>query len=567
MTNLPEASPIAPPLAQKSNSIQDSILVSILRLACLVPLTALIAAIPAYLQTRNWLIGAFYASLLAWSLVIAFVPRIPRALRINGLLITLFALGFFELLSVNPGIDPKVILAGFSVAAVLFLGIRLGLIATVVSVTTVALMSGVILVTQTSSSSVNYAQKVANWLSSSLTYALVSAFIIGMVAYFKRGVQKETESNQENQKDLSKQIKDLDFALLQANRSNKRSEKAFDSADLFAQQFLEEASSEATLQKAVQFIEDEFNYSFVGVYLVDDKNEYLQIKSAAGKAAGNLIAQNFRVKVSDPGSISYSFSHGEMRLSSNVREEKDSARDYMLPDTLSQLVLPVVYQNRVIGVMDVQSSQINAFSPLELKILRTYTDQTVIGYQKARQNEERQKTQEELNNAYRQFTQKTWQNHLKQGKRKFSLRYRQNVLEKEVPQSTESVKAINQGETIIISDQTNPIIGKPATSVAVPIRLRDQVIGVLNLKIDAAQLPRDLMPLIESISNRMAIALENARLLEEIQAKADREHLVGEISSKIRSSPNVEQVLRTAVSEIGLSMGASEVMIHLHTDQ
>lgn len=567
MINLPEASPVAPLAMQNNNTVQDSILVPVLRLTVIVPLTALIAAIPDFIQTRNWLMGAIYAALLVWSLIIAFVPRIPRALRINGLLVTLFALGFGELLTENPGIDPKVILAGFSVAAVLFLGNRIGIIAAVVSAATVALTSGVILVTQTSNASANYAQQVAHWLSSSLTYALISAFLIGMVAFFKHGVQKETESSHEIQRELSKQIKDLDYSLLQANRSNKRSEKAFDSADLFAQQFLAEDKPDATLYKAVQFIEDEFSYSFVGVYLIDEKNEYLQIKSAAGKAAGNLLAQNFRVRVSDQGNVSYAFNHGEMRLSSNVREDRDSTGDYLLPDTLSQLVLPITYQEKVIGVIDVQSTQINAFSPLELKILRTYTDQTVIGYQKSRLLEEWQKTQEEVNNAYRQFTQKTWQNHLKQGKRKFSLRYRQNVLEKEAPQNTETLKAINQGETIIISDQTNPIIGKPATSVAVPIRLRDQVIGVLNLKIDAAQLPRDLMPLIESISNRMAIALENARLLEEIQAKADREHLVGEISSKIRSSPNVEQVLRTAVSEIGLSMGASEVMIHLHTDQ
>ena len=87
------------------------------------------------------------------------------------------------------------------------------------------------------------------------------------------------------------------------------------------------------------------------------------------------------------------------------------------------------------------------------------------------------------------------------------------------------------------------------------------------MKLETNQLPDDMLSVIETISDRLAVALENARLLEEIQAKANREHLVSEISSKIRSSPNVDQVLRMAVSEIGQKLGVSEVKIHLNSDQ
>ncbi|HVP20327.1 MAG TPA: GAF domain-containing protein, partial [Anaerolineaceae bacterium] len=369
------------------------------------------------------------------------------------------------------------------------------------------------------------------------------------------------------QNEFADKVRELDNALQQSNKSLMRSERAFDSSDLFSRQFLMEDSPENTLLRAVQFIKDEFGYSFVGAYLVDEKNENAAIRTSAGLPEGLKLDDDQRIRLSDPGNISYAITHAEVRLIPNARDERFAGSNLLLPDTQSELILPLTYQNRVLGAIDIQSNRMNTFSPIELKSLRTYVSQIVVAFQKARLSEELKRKDEELNTALRQYTQQTWHNHLKQGKRKFSIRYRQNILEKGVPPSGEANKVINQGETIIIPNQPAAFLGKPSTTIAVPIRLRDQVIGVLNLKVEASQLPRDMMPLIESISNRMALALENARLLEEIQAKADREHLVSEISNRIRSSPNVEQVLRTAVSEIGLSLGASEVMIKLQSNQ
>jgi GAF domain-containing protein len=75
--------------------------------------------------------------------------------------------------------------------------------------------------------------------------------------------------------------------------------------------------------------------------------------------------------------------------------------------------------------------------------------------------------------------------------------------------------------------------------------------------------PQDMVPVLEAASNRLAVALENARLLEEIQSKADREHMISEISSKIRNSTNVDQVLRTTAAELGRTFGISEVLVQL----
>jgi len=541
---------------------QSSGLKPALRLACIVPLLAALIAIPTAMKTENWLFVILFGVLSIWSLISAFMPRIPSKMQSNGLLLALFLTGLGELLAQNSLTDTKVVFTGLVIAAILFGGIRTGILAAFTSVFTVSITTGLMLAVQSAGPVSDYPQQVNAWIVSSFSFALLLVFVTGMLAYFSNSQKTELKKGLIDQNEFADKVRELDNALQQSNKSLMRSERGFDSSDLFSRQFLTDDSPENTLLKAVQFIKDEFGYSFVGAYLVDDKNENAIIRTSAGLPEGLKLDDDQRIKLSDPSNISYAITHAEVRLISNVHDERFTGADLLLPDTQAELILPLAYQNRILGAIDIQSNHTNAFSPIELKVLRTYLSQIVIAYQRATLAEELKKKEDDLNAILRQYTQQTWHNHLKQGKRKFSIRYRHNILEKEVPQSVETNKVINLGETVIIPNQPTSFSGKPSTSIAVPIRLRDQVIGVLNLKVEASQLPRDMMPLVESISNRMALAL-----LEEIQARADREHLVSEISNRIRSSPNVEQVLRTAVSEIGLSLGASEVMIKLHSDQ
>lgn len=126
---------------------------------------------------------------------------------------------------------------------------------------------------------------------------------------------------------------------------------------------------------------------------------------------------------------------------------------------------------------------------------------------------------------------------------------------------------MNNGEIITAApgDENNP--DSDESIMAVPIVLRDQVLGVLNIKYKGKEIPRDLTALVSNASDRLALALENARLLEQIQQRADREHLVGEISTKLRSATDIDSILRTTAAELGKSLGIDEVRIQLRANE
>jgi len=98
---------------------------------------------------------------------------------------------------------------------------------------------------------------------------------------------------------------------------------------------------------------------------------------------------------------------------------------------------------------------------------------------------------------------------------------------------------------------------------AVPIRLRGNTLGVIHLKFTSQEVPEDVTGLVEEISERLALALDNARLFESIQQRAAQEQLISSISSRIRETLDVKTVLSIAAQEIRTALELHDISIEL----
>ena len=100
--------------------------------------------------------------------------------------------------------------------------------------------------------------------------------------------------------------------------------------------------------------------------------------------------------------------------------------------------------------------------------------------------------------------------------------------------------------------------------MTVPIKVRGQVIGVMHLQSTSLHTwEKDIIDITQTIADRVAMAVENARLLESSQNQATRERTIGEITSKIGASVNLRNVLQTAVEELGRILPGSDVAIQI----
>ena len=83
----------------------------------------------------------------------------------------------------------------------------------------------------------------------------------------------------------------------------------------------------------------------------------------------------------------------------------------------------------------------------------------------------------------------------------------------------------------------------------------------------ADRIPLDTSNLIDEISDRLSLILENARLIETAQRQVEREQMTNEIANNMRQSLDMDVVIRTAVQEIGQKLGLREVELRLGSHQ
>jgi GAF domain-containing protein len=214
----------------------------------------------------------------------------------------------------------------------------------------------------------------------------------------------------------------------------------------------------------------------------------------------------------------------------------------------------------VLGVLDVQSDQPEAFTQDDISALQIMADQFALAIQRVRLSQEQEYNLRQLESTYQHLTLSSW--------RKFSLgsgfkpgyQFDGVNLTALDAYPEESQETLRKGKSVILTS------GKETktTTLAVPLKLRNQILGVMNLGFGSSTINPETINLAEEIAGRLAVALENARLYSETQKQAEQTRAISEISNIITSSVNIENILRAAVHELGRIDPNTEVTVRLH---
>ena len=307
---------------------------------------------------------------------------------------------------------------------------------------------------------------------------------------------------------------------------------------------------EELLKAAVNLINQRFGYYNVGIFLVDDVGEYAHLRAASGELGDKLLQQEIHLRVGQEGIIGYVTRYGEARIASDVSVDTLFFREPLLPDTRSEVALPLHSGGKVIGALDVQSVRAKAFDQDDIVILQTLADQLAIAIENTRLVSQLQSTLQETNLLYQQQVRETWSRGLHSGANAFEYD-RLEVRPVSSPNADWAPGSKNGSRKLVV-----------------PVKLRDQVIGFIGLESDDAdhEWTPDEIAIAEATANQAAVSVENARLLAETQLRAAREQMVGEVTSQMRASLDMDLVLRTAIRQIAEKLGVAQVEVHLGAD-
>jgi GAF domain-containing protein len=216
-------------------------------------------------------------------------------------------------------------------------------------------------------------------------------------------------------------------------------------------------------------------------------------------------------------------------------------------------------------VLDVQSTEEAAFSQDDITALQTMADQLAVAIENARLVQQSNQAVYEMEKAYGRYTRQSWIDSLRQAEGTASVRYQQMDIVPAGDLRAEAATALREGRTVVTIGKAGARGSEEAgiTALAVPLKLRDQVLGVLNLRYKSSEISTETIQLVESAANRLALVLENTRLLEESRRRAVQEVVVRESTTRMRETLDIETVLRTAVDELYSVLGLESMEIRL----
>jgi GAF domain-containing protein len=141
---------------------------------------------------------------------------------------------------------------------------------------------------------------------------------------------------------------------------------------------------EELIVKSVELIRERFNLYYAAMFLVDDAGQWAVLRHATGEAGQELLRRQHRLEIGGRSMVGSAVALRQARIALDVGAEAVRFANPFLPDTHSEMALPLTVGASVIGALDVQSTEYNAFSEADIIVLQTMTDQLATAIQNAR---------------------------------------------------------------------------------------------------------------------------------------------------------------------------------------
>jgi GAF domain-containing protein len=377
--------------------------------------------------------------------------------------------------------------------------------------------------------------------------------------------EKDLIISNETLRELNQNLEDRVAArtseLSSVNARNERRARQFEAIALVARATTSIQDEDTLLSRLAQVISQQFGFYHVGIFLLDQQSQYAVLRATNSEGGRKMLARRHRLKIGQVGIVGHVAGSGTPRIALDVELDTAFKNNPDLPETRSEMALPLKVGNAIIGVLDIQSTEANAFRPEDTEILFTLADQVAIAIQNTRSHEATHKLLEEAQRTSGSYLEEAWRLLQAQEKKIGYLVVDDTVRPLEKFVSAPHInKVVSQGEVLVEHGDT--------ATLAVPIRLRGEVVGVLDVHVPTGHdWDADEVDIVKAVADRLSLALESATLLRSTQRRAEIERLTADISGKISASINLRNVLQTAVQELGHLLPGSEVVIQFQSDQ
>ena len=499
---------------------------------------SLLIILPFSVINNKWLIFII-GSILTGPLFLATLNRgLSYKLRSNILLVVLFLSGnLFLIFQGISGIGFAFFVFLF-VLSVVLLRLASGVWFFVLSLISSSIIANLYIAGSLNPPTANSSEVLllGHWIQSMVPFLLLGVITLVGSNLFVQGLEKSIQSQIQLSRELNRERDLLSVRIDDRTRELEGSLNRLQISAEIAHFIVSTLDIDSLLQQVVELLQVRFHLYYVGIFLMDDAGEYAVLHAGTGEAGQKLLTQNHRLIRGGSSMIGRAVAQNEPRITQETMFENIWFKNPVLPLTRSEMALPLSSHGKVFGALTIQSEEVNAFSDKDIELLKGVADTLSIALEITRLKEENQNNRDEIQSLNRTYLEQAWK----------------NTLELHPDLSAEFESSLKME-------------GQDVHQVEVPLLLRGQEIGAIQMDLKGHAPSPEQLQLAEAIALQTALALDNARLLEETHNQAVQEQKINEIAAAISTASSLDQILKTTASEIGNLPSIAEVTIHLVT--
>lgn len=304
------------------------------------------------------------------------------------------------------------------------------------------------------------------------------------------------------------------------------------------------------LSASVRFLQENLQLAFAGIYLVDDFQTWAILRAGSGEAGAQLLQRSYKLRLDTDSPLSRATNQTEPLVLVDGTWRGASFAQPLLPTLAQTIILRLVARGQVFGFLTFHSATREKFTTADLTILALSADNLAHAIENAQLFSQAQSNLQELERAQRGFVREAWAD---------------DALAKQLVYSHTQDAFIQMSEAgSVLSEGGNGSVSGNALSV--PVTLRGQVIGAVDL-FDVNQ-PHTWsdndVALASSVVEQMALAVENARLLEQAQQRAQEMSALNEIANVIAQELTLDRLYESVRAQVSNIMPTDAFFVMLY---
>jgi GAF domain-containing protein len=314
------------------------------------------------------------------------------------------------------------------------------------------------------------------------------------------------------------------------------------------------------VERAVEIIQNRFGYYHAAIFLMDESGTWADLAAATGEAGEQLRGRHHRLAVGSASMIGWVTANRLPRVANDVSGDAFHFKNPLLPETMSEVAIPMMVGQQMVGALDVQSQQPDAFSEADVRALEVISDELAVSITNARLMTDMQSQLDDIQRQYQERAQESWSRLIQRGlPRQIRAGLMPETGRLDVSSGVAAQQASHLGQTIFSPTDRE---------LAVPVEVRGDVIATISVRRPGMEgdWPPEDIALVEAIAGQAGLAMENARQRAEEHRRITELEVLNRISQAVSQLMRPESLLRIVHTQFDQVVGGTDLFVGLYDE-